>query len=89
MADAKTSTEYNDDKGPDAAYRVWLRTLNEAVIQGEFGYEEGEFTAFPSLWHPLYAEGLTPRQAWQRALDAERDEREHMDYEQYRSTLSA
>ena len=60
--------------GPDETYRAWLRVLNEDVIQGEFGYEEGEFTAFPSLWHHLYAEGLTPRQAWQRAMDAHRNE---------------
>ncbi len=71
--ESQTAADYDEDAGPDDAYRAWLDVLNEDVIQGEFGYEEGEFTAFPSLWHPLYAEGLTPRQAWQRALDAHRN----------------
>ena len=53
----------------DAAFREWMDTLNEDVIQGEYGYERGEFTAFPDLWHPLYVEGLTPAQAFKRALD--------------------
>lgn len=47
----------------------WIRVLDEDVIRGEFGYEPGEFTVYTSHWKPLYAEGLTPRQAWQRALD--------------------
>lgn len=47
----------------------WIRQLDEDVIQGEFGYEPGEFTVYTSHWKPLYSEGLTPRQAWQRALD--------------------
>jgi branched-subunit amino acid aminotransferase/4-amino-4-deoxychorismate lyase len=47
----------------------WIRQLDEDVIQGEFGYEDGEFTVYTSHWKPLYDEGLTPRQAWQRALD--------------------
>jgi hypothetical protein len=52
------------------AFEAWIRTLDEDVIQGEFGYERGEYDVFPELWRPLYDEGLTPRQAWQRALDA-------------------
>lgn len=75
MADNPTTAEYDEDAGPDEAYRAWLDVLNEDVIQGEFGYEEGEFTAFPSLWHHLYAEGLSPRAAWQRALDAHKGNR--------------
>ena len=59
-------TEPQDDESFDA----WIRNLDEGVIQGEHGYERGEFTVFPELWRPLYAEGLTPAQAWQRALDA-------------------
>lgn len=47
----------------------WIRALDEDVIQGEFGYEEGEFTVYTSHWRPLFDQGLTPRQAWQRALD--------------------
>jgi hypothetical protein len=69
----QSTAEYDDDAGPNASYRAWLDVLNEDVIQGEFGYEDGEFTAFPSLWYSLYAEGLTPRQAWQRALNAHRE----------------
>jgi len=53
----------------EAKYREWLRQLDEDVIQGEFGYEEGEFTVYSSHWRALYDEGLTPRAAWQRALD--------------------
>lgn len=48
----------------------WIRVLDEDVIQEEFGYERGEFNITPSLWRPLFREGLTPRQAWQRAMDA-------------------
>lgn len=48
----------------------WIRVLDEDVIQGEFGYERGEFTVYPVLWRPLYERELTPAQAWRRALDA-------------------
>lgn len=48
----------------------WIQVLREDVIEGEFGYEPGEFTVYREHWHPLFKEGLTPRQAWQRALDA-------------------
>lgn len=51
-------------------FREWMDDLNEKVIQEEFGYEEGEFDAFPELWEPLYLEGLSPREAWMRALDS-------------------
>ena len=54
----------------DPAFDRWMRELNEDVIQGEYGYEEGEFTAYPELWRPLYDEGLTPAAAFKRALDA-------------------
>jgi hypothetical protein len=53
----------------NAKFREWLRKLDEDVIQGEFGYEPGEFTVYWTHWKPLYDEGLTPQQAWQRALD--------------------
>lgn len=56
----------------------WIRSLDEDVIQGEFGYEDGEFTIYTSHWKELYREGLSPREAWLRALDgyanARRDE---------------
>jgi len=51
-------------------FSEWIAKLTEDVIQAEFGYEPGEFTVYPTEWRPLYDEGLTPRQAWQRALDA-------------------
>lgn len=59
----------------DERYREWLRVLEEEVIQDGFGYEPGEFTVYPTLWRPLFDEGLTPVQAWTRALDAAADER--------------
>lgn len=65
----KAFEDSDDDLEPTDAYREWLNTLEEDVIQGEFGYEPGEFTVYTTHWAPLYEEGLTPRQAWQRALD--------------------
>ena len=59
------------------AFDDWLSELDEKVIQAEFGYEPGEFTVYPALWRSLYDEGLTPQQAWQRALDACRAPRNH------------
>jgi hypothetical protein len=50
-------------------FREWIRQLDEDVIQGEFGYEDGEFTIYLSHWRALYDDGLTPSAAWQRALD--------------------
>ena len=58
-----------NDEGRDEAFRDWCNELDEGVIQDEFGYEPGEFTIFPEHWRALFDEGLTPRQAWQRALD--------------------
>ena len=62
-----------DDMEPfdeDKKFQEWIRALDEDVIQQEYGYERGEFTVTPTLWHPLYAEGLTPAVAFKRALDA-------------------
>lgn len=56
-------------------YRDWLRELEDEVIVGEFGYEPGEFTVYPEAWASLFAEGLEPRAAWQRALDAHSEAR--------------
>ena len=40
------------------------------VIHGvDLDIEPGEFTVYMTYWAPLYEEGLSPRQAWQRALD--------------------
>lgn len=60
-------------------YREWLRALEEDVIQDEFGYEPGEFTVYPDHWYSLYMEGLTPLQAWKRALDAHKERRDEED----------
>lgn len=66
----------------EAKYDAWLTALEEDVIQEEFGYEPGEFTVYPSEWRDLYDEGLTPREAWQRALDAFADARREEDERQ-------
>ena len=57
----------------DDKFDAWIDELDETIIQGEYGYEPGEFTVYPSHWRPLYEEGLTPAQAFRRALDAYRD----------------
>lgn len=51
-------------------FRTWLDTLRDDVIQTEYGYEPGEFDVFPEHWEPMFREGLTPSQAFRRALDA-------------------
>jgi hypothetical protein len=51
-------------------FDVWIEALDEDVIQGEYGYEPGEFTVYLEHWRPMWREGLTPQQAFQRALDA-------------------
>lgn len=57
----------------------WIRTLYEDVIQGDYGYEDGEFTVYPNHWRPMWREGLTPQQAFQRALDAHANARREGD----------
>ena len=56
--------------GDDEQFEQWINELREDVIEGEYGFEPGEFTIFPEMWRPLYDEGLTPAQAYRRALDA-------------------
>ena len=73
-----------DDGGPtpwdtDPKFRAWIRTLDEDVIQGEYGYEQGEFTVYAEHWHPHYLEGLTPAQSFKRALDAFAEDRRERD----------
>jgi hypothetical protein len=53
----------------DDDFRAWIDVLREDVVQDEFGYEPGEFTIYLEHWRPLFDEGLTPREAWLRALD--------------------
>jgi replicative superfamily II helicase len=64
-----------DDDGPtpfdvDDKFREWIRALDEDVIQGDYGYERGEFTVYAEHWHDYYLEGLTPAESFKRALDA-------------------
>lgn len=56
-------------------FDAWLRELDEDVIQGDYGYEDGEFTVYPEHWRPMFREGLTPAAAFKRALDAFADGR--------------
>lgn len=64
-----------DLKDDETDFDRWIWELDEDVIQGEFGYEPGEFTVYTSHWRQLYDEGWTPAQAWQRALDGHRNAR--------------
>jgi hypothetical protein len=50
-------------------YHNWLTELAEDVIEDEFGYDPGEFAVYSGHWWELYNAGLTPREAWLRALD--------------------
>lgn len=67
----RSARTYGDDWTDD--YSAWLTTLEDEVIIEEFGYERGEFTVYPEAWLHLYEEGLTPKAAWQRCLDAHGD----------------
>jgi hypothetical protein len=62
-----------------AKFDRWIDELREDVVQGEYGYEPGEFTVYPDAWRALYKEGLTPSQAFKRALDAFADARREED----------
>lgn len=64
-----------DENALDEQYRKWLDVLEHEVIEDEFGYEPGEFTVYSGAWEELYKEGLSPREAWQRALDGHRNAR--------------
>ena len=68
------------------SFESWITDLREKVIEDEYGYEPGEFTVYPEQWRPLFDEGLTPEQAFRRALDAfaeEREERERLQAENW------
>lgn len=56
-------------------FQRWIDILREDVIETEYGYEPGEFTVYPDLWRPLFKEGLTPQQAFKRALDGFAEQR--------------
>lgn len=51
-------------------FEDWITELDEDVIQGDFGYEPGEFTVYPEHWRRQFNEGLTPTEAFRRAMDA-------------------
>lgn len=65
--------------GERQKFDAWISDLDENVIQGEYGYEDGEFTIYPESWKPLWREGLSPGQAFKRALDAFADGRREDD----------
>lgn len=68
-------------------FDAWLVELEEDVIEGRYGYEPGEFTVFPELWRPMFDQGLTPEDAFVRALaaaDEARAERERARDENWR-----
>lgn len=54
----------------EEAFDEWIRALDEDVIQGDYGYEDGEFTVYPEHWRSMFNEGLTPADAFKRALAA-------------------
>lgn len=67
--------DYDEPWDDNDEYDEWLQILRKGVIEDEFGYEPGEFSVYPDAWWPLFKEGLTPRAAWQRALDAHKHAR--------------
>jgi hypothetical protein len=50
-------------------FEDWIETLETEVIQEEYGYEPGEFNVTPENWRPLFLEGLSPLDAFKRALN--------------------
>jgi len=65
----------------DDAFAEWIRHLDEDVIQGEYGYEPGEFTVYTSHWRELYDKGCSPGEAFKRALDGHANARREEDAE--------
>ena len=59
----------------DEPFDIWIGELEQEVIQGSYGYEPGEFTVYPDMWRPLFDEGITPAEAFKRALDAHPERR--------------
>jgi hypothetical protein len=54
----------------DAEFDQWISALEVDVIQGEYGYEPGEFNVTPALWRASFDARLSPLDAFKRALDA-------------------
>ena len=63
----------------------WIDDLEENVVQAEYGYEPGEFTVYPNLWRSSFDDGLTPSEAFKRALDAFAEGRRKEDEERQRN----
>lgn len=57
----------------EAIFETWITELRENVIEGQFGYEAGEFDVFPDMWRPLFDQGVTPLVAFERALKAHKE----------------
>jgi hypothetical protein len=53
-----------------AKFDRWIEELRKNVVEGEYGYEPGEFEVYPSEWRALYKEGLSPSQAFRRVLNS-------------------
>lgn len=86
-----TDSKPRDGSTP-ISFDAWIDSLNEDVVQDEYGYEPGEFTVYPEEWRPFFDEGLTPSAAFRRALDAFADDRRRQDLEQeenYRRSKAA
>ena len=62
-----------------SAFDAWIDELDETVIQGEYGYEPGEFAVYPEHWRAMWRQGLTPTEAFRRALDAHAEARVEAD----------
>lgn len=57
------------------SFDAWIIELDEQVIQGEYGYEPGEFTVYPEHWRGSFRAGLTPHEAFRQALEAHEEQR--------------
>ncbi|MBC6444643.1 MAG: hypothetical protein GDA50_04315 [Alphaproteobacteria bacterium GM202ARS2] len=59
-----------DHDDEETIFSRWIECLDEEVMQNDHGYEPGEFLVDPDAWRPLFDEGLTPQEAFNRALQA-------------------
>lgn len=60
---------HKTDKAQTTTFDNWIRELDEQVIQGEYGYERGEFDVFPENWRQLFDRAMTPQEAFRHALN--------------------
>jgi len=52
----------------DRDFDTWIEELRVDVIEREFGYVPGEFGICPEDWRQLFRDGLTPYEAFRRAM---------------------